>query len=50
MKLPALSPDLNPIENVWRVLAREVYKEGKQYITLFLSSNRPLLKNGINCP
>ncbi|KAF0710331.1 hypothetical protein AaE_012585 [Aphanomyces astaci] len=28
---PALSPDLNPIENVWGVLAREVYLNGKQF-------------------
>jgi len=28
---PALSPDLNPIENCWGILARSVYKEGKQY-------------------
>lgn len=28
---PALSPDLNPIENVWGYLAQRVYKNGKQY-------------------
>uniref|UniRef100_A0A8R1IW62 DDE_3 domain-containing protein n=1 Tax=Caenorhabditis japonica TaxID=281687 RepID=A0A8R1IW62_CAEJA len=28
---PACSPDLNPIESVWRILARSVYKNGKQY-------------------
>ena len=28
---PSVSPDLNPIENVWRLLARAVYKDGKQY-------------------
>jgi transposase len=28
---PALSPDLNPIENLWGILARQVYSNGKQY-------------------
>ncbi|GMF26489.1 unnamed protein product [Phytophthora lilii] len=28
---PSLSPDLNPIENVWCKLARLVYPSGKQY-------------------
>ena len=31
MNWPALSPDLNPIENVWGVMARRVYKSGRQY-------------------
>lgn len=31
MSWPALSPDLNPIENLWSVLARMVYQGGKQY-------------------
>jgi transposase len=28
---PALSPDLNPIENVWGVLTQQVYANGRQY-------------------
>jgi transposase len=31
LEWPALSPDLNPIENLWGILARAVYKDGKQY-------------------
>ncbi|KAG2993136.1 hypothetical protein PC118_g4170 [Phytophthora cactorum] len=31
---PARSPDLNPIENVWAILARKVYSHGKQYNSL----------------
>ena len=33
MEWPALSPDLNPIENLWGILARKVYSGGKQYET-----------------
>ena len=28
---PALSPDLNPIKNLWGIAARQVYGQGKQY-------------------
>ena len=31
MDWPALSPDLNAIENLWCIVARQVYGQGKQY-------------------
>ena len=31
MDWPALSPDLNPIENLCCIVARQVYGQGKQY-------------------
>ena len=31
---PACSPDLNPIENIWGWMAREVYKNGHQFQTV----------------
>ena len=33
MNWPSLSPDLNPMENLWVVLSQEVYSNGKQYNT-----------------
>ena len=34
LKWPTRSPDLNPIENVWGLLAGEVYSNGKQYFSV----------------
>ncbi|KAK1939243.1 Transposable element Tc3 transposase [Phytophthora citrophthora] len=33
MTWPAKSPDLNPIENLWGILARAVYADGRQFQT-----------------
>ncbi|KAH9114828.1 hypothetical protein LEN26_013015, partial [Aphanomyces euteiches] len=40
---PSLSPDMNPIENVWGHLTRKVYDNGRQF------SSRQELKNEIIC-
>lgn len=34
MEWPALSPDLNPMENLWGRLARDVYANGRQFATV----------------
>ena len=34
LEWPSVSPDLNPIENVWSLLARAVYQDGKQFSSI----------------
>ena len=31
LKWPALSPDLNPIENIWGIMSQKLYTNGKSY-------------------
>ena len=34
MDWPPLSPDLNPIENLWGIISRKVYADGRQYTSI----------------
>ena len=34
MDWPSRSPDLNPIENLWGILVRAVYADGRQFSTV----------------
>jgi hypothetical protein len=45
LEWPAYSPYLNPIENVWGIMARRVYSNGKQYETYSRSSKKSILSN-----
>jgi transposase len=39
LEWPALSPDLNPIENLWGILVKEVYKDGRFFSTVLELKN-----------
>ena len=32
MEWPSLSPDLNPMENMWAKMVKKMYTGGKQYV------------------
>lgn len=34
LEWPACSPDLNPIENLWGIISRRIYQNGKQFATI----------------
>ena len=39
---PACSPDLNPTENLWGLIAAKVYEEGRQYSAISELENTSL--------
>ena len=44
MDWPAKSPDLNPIENIWGILARNVYKNGKKQFATVKELEKAIFK------
>lgn len=55
---PALSPDMNPIENLWGIMARDVYRNGRQFTNVrelklqilqsWIDIDRKILQNLVN--
>lgn len=46
---PSLSPDLNPVENVWSWIVKNVYKDGRQYNTI-AGLKTAVIKAWEDCP
>lgn len=44
MEWPSKSPDLNPMENLWGILAQSVYKAGKKQFDTKIQLKRAILK------
>lgn len=50
LQWPALSPDLNPIENLWGILARDVYLNGKRQFNTAADLRKAILQNWSKIP